>query len=75
MNKKILQIIEDKLGINSTDYTMESSFIYDLGCDSLDLVDLIMECEREFDIIITDEDAEKLRTVQNLVDYITEHVK
>lgn len=75
MNKRILEIVETKLGINSNDYSMESSFTHDLGCDSLDFIDVIMECEREFNIVIPDDAAENIHTVQDLVDYITEHVK
>ncbi len=54
--------------------TLEASFIEDLGADSLDLVELIMAMEEEFGLEISDEDAEKLQTVQDAVNYITEHM-
>lgn len=75
MEEKIKQIIKDKLGISSGDYRNEESFQEDLGCDSLDMVDLIMECEKQFNISIPDDDVDKLRTVQNLIDYVTERCK
>ena len=72
---KVLRIIEDKLGLNENEYTMESSFTYDLGCDSLDFTDIIMECEREFNIVITDEELVHIVTIQDLVNCIAEHTK
>lgn len=75
MEEKVKQIIKDKLGISSGDYRNEESFQEDLGCDSLDMVDLIMECEKQFNISIPDDDVDKLRTVQNLIDYVTERCK
>lgn len=75
MENKVKQIIKDKLGISSGDYRNEESFQEDLGCDSLDMVDLIMECEKQFNISIPDDDVDKLRTVQNLIDYVTERCK
>ena len=75
MEEKVKQIIKDKLGISSGDYRNEESFQEDLGCDSLDMVDLIIECEKQFNISIPDDDVDKLRTVQNLIDYVTERCK
>lgn len=75
MENKVKQIIENKLGIASGDYRNEESFQEDLGCDSLDMVDLIMECEKQFSISIPDDDVDKLRTVQDLIDYVEEHAK
>ena len=70
MEKVIKSIIESKLGINPEDYTDESNFRDDLGCDSLDMVDLIMEIEREFNISIPDNDIEKILTVEGLINYV-----
>ena len=72
MEEKIKQLIEDKLGISPGDYRNDERFIDDLGCDSLDMVDLIMECEKEFNISIPDDDVYKILTVQDLIDYVTE---
>ena len=66
----IKQIIADQLGIDEDEVVPEASFIDDLGADSLDIVELIMAFEEEFDMEIPDEDAEKITTVQNVVDYI-----
>jgi acyl carrier protein len=68
--EKINQVISEKLGIDEQDITPEASFIDDLGADSLDLVELIMSLEELADIDISDDDAEKLETVQNAYDYI-----
>ena len=68
---KIKEIIIDKLGIEENKITLEARFIEDLGADSLDTVELIMQFEEEFDIEISDEDAEKLTTVGSSIDYIT----
>ena len=67
---KIKEIIIDKLGIEESKITLEARFIEDLGADSLDTVELIMQFEEEFDIEISDEDAEKLTTVGSSIDYI-----
>ena len=67
---KIKEIIIDKLGIEESKITLETRFIEDLGADSLDTVELIMQFEEEFDIEISDEDAEGLTTVGNSIDYI-----
>jgi acyl carrier protein len=75
MEEKIKQLIEDKLGISPGDYRNDERFIDDLGCDSLDMVDLIMECEKEFNISIPDDDVYKILTVQDLIDYVTERCK
>ena len=68
---RIKEIIIDKLGIEENKITPEARFIEDLGADSLDTVELIMQFEEEFDIEISDEDAEKLTTVGSSIDYIT----
>ena len=67
---KIKQIIAEKLGVSEDKVTTNASFIDDLGADSLDQVELIMAFEDAFDIEIPDEDAEKLRTVKDAVDYL-----
>tara|TARA_B100000131_G_C18084107_1_gene599397 strand:- start:109 stop:345 length:237 start_codon:yes stop_codon:yes gene_type:complete len=67
---KIKEIIIDKLGVEENKITSDARFIEDLGADSLDTVELIMQFEEEFDIEISDEDAEKLNTVGNSIDYI-----
>jgi len=72
--EKIKGIIVEQLGVAETAVTMEASFIDDLGADSLDIVELIMALEEEFDMEIPDEDAEKVVTVGDVVDYIKDHV-
>ena len=68
--EKIKEIIIDKLGVEESKITMDAHFIDDLGADSLDTVELIMKMEEEFDIEIPDEDAEKISTVGNAVEYV-----
>lgn len=72
---KIKNIISEQLGIDEDEITMESSFIDDLGADSLDIVELIMALEGEFDIEIPDEDAEKISSVGDVVEYIKSHTE
>ena len=72
---KIKEIIVEQLGVAENSVTEEASFIDDLGADSLDIVELIMALEEEFDIEIPDADAEKVVTVGDVVDYIKENVK
>ena len=67
---RVKEIIIDKLGIEENKITLEARFIEDLGADSLDTVELIMQFEEEFDIEISDDDAEKLTTVGSSVNYI-----
>jgi acyl carrier protein len=69
--EKVRDIIAEQLGIDPEEITMESSFIDDLGADSLDIVELIMALEEEFDIEIPDEDAEKIKTVGDVVEYLS----
>ena len=73
--EKVKGIIIEQLGVTDTAVTMEASFIDDLGADSLDIVELIMAIEEEFDIEIPDSDAEKVVTVGDVVDYIKENVQ
>ncbi len=70
---KVKNIIIDKLGVEESRIVPEASFLDDLGADSLDLVELIMEFEEEFDLEIPDEDAEGITTVGSAVDYINKH--
>ena len=74
LEEKIKKIIAEQLGVEEEDITPDSSFVEDLGADSLDTVELVMRFEEEFGIEIPDEDAEKILTVQNVVDYIKEKV-
>ena len=73
--EKIKSIITEQLGVKKEDITRESSFIDDLGADSLDTVELVMALEDEFGTEIPDEDAEKLTTVGRAIDYIEEKIK
>jgi acyl carrier protein len=70
---KIQEITADRLGVDEGDVTPDASFREDLEADSLDLVELIMELEEQFGIEIPDEEAEKITTVEEAVDYVTEH--
>ena len=70
---KIIKVISEKLGIDRAEVAPEASLVDDLGADSLDLVELIMSMEEEFDIEIPDDDAEKIITVQHAIDYVKEH--
>ena len=72
--EKVKSIIVEQLGVTDTSVTTEASFIDDLGADSLDIVELIMALEEEFDTEIPDSDAEKIVTVGDVVDYIKEHL-
>lgn len=71
---KVKKIIADKLSVDMEEVVPEASFVDDLGADSLDLVELIMTMEEEFDIDIPDEDAEKMVTVQDAIDYTQGHL-
>lgn len=72
VEERVKKIIAEQLGLEEEDITPESSFVDDLGADSLDTVELVMAFEEEFGVEIPDEDAEKILTVQNAVDYIKE---
>ena len=73
--EKVKSIIVDKLGVDAKEVTPEASFANDLGADSLDTVELIMEFEKEFNISIPDEQAEKIVTVRDAVDYLEKNAK
>jgi acyl carrier protein len=75
IEERVKKIIAGQLGVNETEITSESSFVDDLGADSLDTVELVMALEEEFGTEIPDEDAEKITTVQQAIDYIRSHTK
>jgi acyl carrier protein len=70
IEEKVVDIIVDKLGVERSEVTPEAVFVDDLGADSLDLVELIMAMEEEFGMEIADEEAEKLRTVQDVINFV-----
>ncbi len=72
--ERVRDIVVEELGVEPDEVTSEASFLEDLGADSLDIVELIMAFEEEFDIEIPDEEAENIATVQDAVDYIEEHI-
>ena len=73
--EKVKKIVADKLGVDEAKVTETAAFVNDLGADSLDVVEFVMEVEKEFDITIPDEDAGKMATVGDAVKYIETHVK
>lgn len=75
MEQKVKNLILEKLGISERDYNLTSDFREDWGCDSLEVVELIMECEKEFNLSIPDEAVEHIRNAQDLLNYIKEHAK
>jgi len=70
IEEKVKQIVMDQLGVDEAEVTLKASFVDDLGADSLDRVELVMAFEEAFDLEIPDEDAEKINTVQDAIDYI-----
>jgi acyl carrier protein len=75
ITEKVKQIISEQLGVEEAEVTPTASFVDDLGADSLDTVELVMALEENFDIEIPDDAAEKIRTVQDAIDYIDKHSK
>lgn len=75
VQKRINAILIDKLGINESEITPDASFVKDLGIDSLDYAELVMEFEQTFDIKIPDDDAEKMQTIGQAVSYIESKIK
>jgi acyl carrier protein len=75
ITEKVKQIISEQLGVEESEVTPSASFVDDLGADSLDTVELVMALEEHFDIEIPDDAAEKIRTVQDAIDYIDKHSK
>ena len=73
--KKVKKITSEQLGIDESQITPEAKFVDDVGADSLDTVELVMALEEEFNLEISDEEAEKLTTVQKVIDYIESHLK
>ena len=71
---RVKKIVVDQLGVNEADVTIDSTFIDDLGADSLDVVDLVMSLEDEFDIEIPDEEIENIKTVGDVVKYIEDNI-
>jgi acyl carrier protein len=72
---RMKKIIVEQLGVDEADVTPTASFVEDLNADSLDLVELIMSLEEEFNLEISDEDAEKIHTVNDALEYVQEHVE
>jgi len=75
VEQKVKSIIAEQLGVSEDEIKTTSSFIEDLGADSLDIVELVMAMEEEFEVEIPDEEAENIKTVQDAVNYITTHKK
>ncbi|HUT84878.1 MAG TPA: acyl carrier protein [Thermodesulfobacteriota bacterium] len=75
VEKRVKEIIVEQLGVREEEVVPEASFVEDLGADSLDLVELVMLLEEEFGQEIPDEDAEKIQTVQDAIDYINSHLQ
>jgi len=73
IEERVKKIVVEQLGVNEDEVTNESSFVDDLGADSLDTVELVMALEEEFDTEIPDEDAEKITSVQQAIDYVNAH--
>ena len=74
VDKRVKEIIVEQLGVNENEVNPEAKFIDDLGADSLDLVELVMALEEEYNLEISDEDAEKILTVGDAIEYIRGHV-
>ena len=70
---RVKEIVCEQLGVSDDEVTPEASFIEDLGADSLDIVELVMALEEEYEMEISDEDAEKIKTVQDIIHYIESH--
>jgi acyl carrier protein len=75
IEQRVKKIVAEQLGVNEAEVKNESSFVDDLGADSLDTVELVMALEEEFDCEIPDEEAEKITNVQQATDYINAHLK
>ncbi len=73
IEEKVIEIVSDQMGVDKSEITRETSFVNDLNADSLDTVELVMEFEDEFELSIPDEEAEKIQTVGQAIDYIREH--
>ncbi|AKU12693.1 MAG: acyl carrier protein [Azoarcus sp.] len=75
IEQRVKKIVAEQLGVNESEIKIESSFVDDLGADSLDTVELVMALEEEFECEIPDEEAEKITTVQQAIDYVNAHLK
>lgn len=75
IEERVKKIIAEQLGVNEGEITNESSFVDDLGADSLDTVELVMALEEEFSTEIPDDEAEKITTVQQAIEYVQTHIK
>ena len=75
LEQRVKKIVAEQLGVNEAEIKSESSFVDDLGADSLDTVELVMALEEEFEMEIADEEAEKIPPVQQAIDYINAHAK
>jgi acyl carrier protein len=75
IEQRVKKIVAEQLGVNESEIKIESSFVDDLGADSLDTVELVMALEEEFECEIPDEEAEKITTVKQAIDYINAHLK
>ncbi|HDZ20517.1 hypothetical protein LCGC14_0162800 [marine sediment metagenome] len=73
IEEKVIEIVAEQMGVDKGEVTRETSFVNDLNADSLDTVELVMEFEDEFELSIPDEEAEKIQTVGQAIDYIREH--
>jgi len=74
IEERVAEIVAEQMGVDKAQITRETSFVNDLGADSLDTVELVMEFEDEFDISIPDEDAERIQTVGQAIDYVEAHL-
>ncbi len=74
IEERVKKIVSDQIGVDIANITNESSFIEDLGADSLDTVELVMAFEEEFNIEISDDDAEKITTIQQAIDFINDRI-
>ena len=74
IEQRVKKIVAEQLGVNEAEVKNDSSFVDDLGADSLDTVELVMALEEEFECEISDEDAEKITTVQQAIDYVSAHL-
>jgi acyl carrier protein len=75
LEDKVMQIVAEQMNVDKSEIKRETSFVNDLNADSLDTVELVMELEDEFDLTIPDEEAEKLKTVGEAIDYIKKHLE
>jgi acyl carrier protein len=74
ITERVVEIVAEQMGVDKAQMTRETAFVNDLGADSLDTVELVMEFEDEFDIQIPDEDAEKIQTIGQAIDYVEAHL-